>query len=112
LHRTAKEFLGNDQIYANIQQATAGTDFRVWSTLLKSLLLQLKTCESPKHKFIEFVTVLGLPIEIAYAAQEEMKETYVRLLDDLGKALLRLRPVQADFTNLDDIRTYEALDKL
>ena len=112
LHRTAKDFLDNDPIFANIQQATAGTDFHIWSSLLKSLSLQLKICESPKHKCHEFETVLELPLEIAYAAQEERNTSNVRLLDDLGKSLSRLRPAPVDFTNpMSNSNTYEDFDE-
>lgn len=112
LHRTAKDFLDNDQILVNIQQATAGTDFSVWSSLLKSHLLRLKTCESPKHKSHEFETVLEMPMEIAYAAQEERNTSNVRLLDDLGRSLSRLRPVPADFINPEHaFDVYEHFDK-
>lgn len=47
LHRTAKDFSDTDTVYANIQQATAGTDSSIWSFLLKSLLLRLRTRGSP-----------------------------------------------------------------
>ncbi|KAE8446759.1 hypothetical protein EG329_011664 [Mollisiaceae sp. DMI_Dod_QoI] len=112
LHRTAKDFLDNDQILANIQRATTGTNFSVYSSLLKSSLLWLKICRSPSQRIRYFRPRLELPMEIAYAAQEESNTSNVELLDELGASISRLRPVKADFLDPKySIMTYERFDE-
>lgn len=102
LHRTAKDFLDKDRIFASIQQATAETDFSIWYSLLKSYLLRLKTCQFPTHDRNNFGSVAQIPMEIAYTAQEEEKTSNIGLLDDLGRSLSRLRPNRAGFINAKD----------
>jgi hypothetical protein len=92
LHRTVRDFLELPQVWSRVLDATRGSDFNPFISLLQSTVLfirfTLNPCGRHVNSRVELNKYITKCLEHAYLADEKMNQATSLLLDELGRDIL------------------------
>lgn len=108
IHRTASDFLTEDQTWNHVLETTSNINFGVHCALFRGFTPQLKTCSSgTATTAYGFEMLLATPLSLVYYTWKEKNPPTVETIDASLMILSSLRPGQQDILRYD----YSLLEK-